>query len=224
MPRSTRGWTCRSSSERVGHAAENIWVLRANSGLRRVPVAILYIMGLVWAVWQFWLGATGGLGVEPIEALEHRYGKIALQLLVLGLAITPLRQAAGLNLMRFRRAIGVLCFGYLCAHLLVWAILDVQSLAAVWADIAKRPYVTIGMAGFVLLVPLALTSNNWAVRWLGPQRWRGLHRLVYPAALLGVGHYVWQAKGFQIEPLAYLAAVVVLLAMRIRPPRRRVAG
>ena len=199
-------------------------IQRINAGLRRLPAGILYITGVAWAGWLFWLAATGGLGVEPIEALEHRYGKLALQLIVLGLAVTPLRQWTGLNLMPFRRAIGVLAFLYVTAHLLVWAVLDVQSLSAIWADIVKRPYVTIGMAGFVLLLPLGLTSNDRALRWLGPLRWRGLHRLVYPAAIVGAVHYLWQAKGFQIEPIAYLAVILVLVALRIRRPDRRVAS
>lgn len=197
---------------------------RINAVLRWVPPTTIYIVGIGWAAWLFWLAATGGLGVEPIEALEHRYGKLALQLIVLGLAVTPLRQWTGINLMPFRRAIGVLAFIYVTAHLLVWAVLDVQSLSAIWADIVKRPYVTIGMAGFALLLPLGLTSNNWAVRRLGALRWRALHRLVYPAAVLGALHYIWQAKGFQIEPVAYLAAILVLVALRIRSAARRVAS
>jgi sulfoxide reductase heme-binding subunit YedZ len=196
---------------------------RLNAGLRRVPAWTLYIAGALWGGWLFWLGATGGLGVEPIEALEHRYGELALQLIVAGLAVTPLRQWAGLNLMPFRRAIGVLAFFFVLAHFLVWAVLDVQRLSAIWADILERPYVTIGMAGFLLLIPLAVTSNNWAVRKLGGLQWRKLHKLVYPAALLGAVHYVWLAKGFQIEPLAYLFAIVGLLALRIRRPGARVA-
>lgn len=191
-------------------------IQRINTALRRVPPATIYIGGIAWAVWLFQLAATGGLGVEPIEALEHRYGKLALQLVVLGLAVSPLRERVGLNLMPFRRAIGVLAFFYLTAHVLVWALLDVQSLSAVWEDIAKRPFVTVGMVAFVLLLPLALTSNNRAVRWLGGQRWRGLHRLVYPAAILGAIHYIWQAKGFQLEPVAYLAVILVLIVLRIR--------
>jgi sulfoxide reductase heme-binding subunit YedZ len=196
---------------------------RVNAGLRRVPAWTLYIVGALWGGWLFWLGATGGLGVEPIEALEHRYGELALQLIVAGLAVTPLRQWAGLNLMPFRRAIGVLAFFFVLAHFLVWAVLDVQRLSAIWADILERPYVTIGMAGFLLLIPLAVTSNNWAVRKLGGLQWRKLHKLVYPAALLGAVHYVWLAKGFQIEPLAYLFVIVGLLALRIRRPGARVA-
>ena len=197
-------------------------IQRLNVWIRRVPASSINIVGIGWALWLCWLAATGGLGPEPIEALEHRYGKLALQLVVLGLAVTPLRQRVGLNLMPHRRALGVLAFVYVTAHLLVWAVLDVQGAAAVWADIVKRPYVTIGMAGFALLLPLALTSNDRAVRRLGAVRWRALHRLVYPAALLGALHYLWQAKGFQIEPLAYLLAIVVLLALRIRRPSRRV--
>jgi sulfoxide reductase heme-binding subunit YedZ len=180
--------------------------------------------GVAWGGWLFWLAATGGLGVEPIEALEHRYGEIALQLIVLGLAVTPLRQRLGLNLMPFRRAIGVLAFGFVAAHFLVWAVLDVQSVSAIWADIVKRPYVTLGMAGLLLLIPLAATSNNWAVRKLGGLRWRQLHKLVYPAAILGAVHYIWLAKGFQIEPLVYLFLILGLIALRVAPRRVRVGA
>lgn len=195
-------------------------VASLNGALRRVPPWLLYVVGAAWAVWLFWLGLTGGLGPEPITELEHRYGEIAINLLVAGLAVTPLRQWAGINLMPFRRAVGVLCFFFVLAHVLVWALLDVQTLARVWADIVERPYVTIGMAGFVLLLPLALTSNNWSVRRLGPLAWRRLHKLVYPAAVLGALHYVWLAKGFQIEPLVYMAAILGLLALRLGPSRR----
>jgi len=193
---------------------------RLNAGLRRLPPWILYVAGAAHGAWLFYLAATGGLGVEPIQALERRYGEIVLQLIVLGLAVTPLRQRLGLNLMPFRRAIGVLAFGFLIAHFLVWAILDVQTAAAVWADILKRPYVTVGMAAFALLIPLGATSNNLSVRRLGAAAWRKMHRLVYPAAVLGAVHYIWLAKGFQIEPLAYLAAILGLLALRLAPRRR----
>ncbi len=185
-----------------------------NQHLRRIPVWLVYLVGFLPAPWLFYQGFTGGLGVEPIEALEHEYGEMALQLLIFGLAITPLRKHLGLNLMRFRRAVGVLTFGYVSFHLLVWLVLDVQVPGQIWADILKRPYITVGMAGFLLLLPLALTSNNWSVRHLGPV-WRKLHRLAYPAAILGGLHYVMLAKGFQIEPLVYLGLIVCLLALRL---------
>ena len=192
-----------------------------NGALRRVPPWTLYVAGAGWGAWLFWLGLTGGLGAEPITELEHRYGELAINLLVAGLAVTPLRRYLGLNLMPFRRAIGVLTFFFLLAHVLVWAVLDVQALARVWADILERPYITIGMAGFLLLLPLGLTSNDWSVRRLGGAAWRRLHKLVYPAAILGALHYIWLAKGFQIEPLLYMGAILALLAMRFLPATRR---
>jgi sulfoxide reductase heme-binding subunit YedZ len=195
-------------------------VVVLNGALRRVPPWSLYIVGAGWAVWLFWLGLTGGLGAEPITELEHRYGELAINLLVAGLAVTPLRRYLGVNLMPFRRALGVLCFFFVVAHLLVWAVLDVQTVARVWADIVDRPYVTIGMAGFLLLLPLGLTSNNWSVRKMGAAAWRKVHKLVYPAAVLGALHYVWLAKGFQWEPLLYMAAILGLLALRLRPASR----
>ncbi len=185
-----------------------------NQILRKIPVWAVYTLGALPAPWFLYLALTGGLGVEPIKALEHELGELALQLLILGLAVTPLRQHLGLNLIKFRRAIGVLAFSYVALHLLVWLVLDVQLLSQIWADIVKRPYITVGMAGFALLLPLAVTSNNWSARRLGP-RWRKLHKLVYPAVLLGGVHYVMLAKGFQLEPLLYLAAILGLLAFRL---------
>lgn len=187
---------------------------RVNGAVRRVPLWLVYVLGLLPAPWFLYLGLTGGLGVEPIKALEHELGLVALQLLIAGLCITPLRRFAGLNLLRFRRAIGVLAFTYVALHLLVWLVLDVQAPARIWADIVKRPYITIGMIGFLLLLPLALTSNNWSVRRLGP-RWRQLHKLTYMAVLLGAVHFVMLRKGFQIEPLLYLGAILILLALRL---------
>jgi methionine sulfoxide reductase heme-binding subunit len=187
---------------------------RVNHAVRRVPVWLVYLAGALPAPWFLYLGLTGGLGVEPIKALEHELGLVALQLLIAGLAITPLRRFAGVNLIRFRRAVGVLAFTYVALHLLVWLVLDVQDPARIWADIVKRPYITIGMVGFVLMLPLALSSNNWSVRRLGP-RWRQLHKLTYIVVLLGAVHFVMLSKGFQLEPLAYLAAILILLALRL---------
>lgn len=195
---------------------------RVNASLRRIPIWLVYLIGVLPAPMWLWLGATGQLGVDPAKVIEHRLGELALQALILGLAVTPLRRIAGLNLMRFRRAIGVLSFYYVSCHLLVWLVLDVQIPAQIWADIVKRPFVTIGMAGFALLLPLALTSNNWSVRRFG-QGWRRLHRLVYPAVLLGAIHFLMLTKGFQIEPLIYLGLVLVLLAARLPVTRRRTA-
>ncbi|MGQ3488080.1 protein-methionine-sulfoxide reductase heme-binding subunit MsrQ [Roseovarius pacificus] len=196
---------------------------RLNRLVRRVPAAVLYVLGLVQALWLFYLGATGGLGVEPIKALEHELGEIALQLVIAGLCITPLRRFAGINLLKFRRALGLMAFFFVTLHLLVWLVLDVQIPALIWADILKRPYITVGMLAFALMIPLTMTSNGWSVRRLGA-RWRKLHRLTYAVAVLGGIHFLWLVKGFQIEPILYLAAIVLLLALRVRPVRRKQAA
>lgn len=196
-----------------------------SGAIRHVPAWLIYLVGAAYAAWVFWQGATGALGPNPVEAVEHAYGEAALYLLMAGLAVTPLRRFSGLNLMKFRRAIGLACFFFVLAHLVVWAVLDVQALSGVWADIVKRPYITVGMAGFVLLLPLALTSNTISVRRLGP-RWRQLHKLAYPAAVLGALHYVMLAKGWQIEPLIYLCIILALVALRLpffTRPRRKAA-
>ena len=185
---------------------------RINTALRRIPAWVIYAMAPLPLVWQ---GFIGGLGVEPIRALEHELGEIGLQLLLAGLCVTPLRRYLGLNLLKFRRALGLVAFFYITLHLLVWLVLDVQIPAQIWADIVKRPYITVGMLAFVLMVPLALTSNNASVRRLGA-RWRWLHWLTYPVAVLGALHFVLLAKGFQIEPLIYLALALLLVALRGR--------
>jgi len=192
-----------------------------NDALRRLPVWPLYVVGALPPVWFFYLGLTGGLGVEPIKEFEHRLGEIGLQALIAALAVTPLRRFTGISLLRFRRAIGLIAFYYISCHLLVWLVLDVQDPARVWADIVKRPYITIGMVAFVLLVPLALTSNNAAVRRLGAKTWRRVHWLAYPATVLGAVHFVMLVKGWQIEPLVYLSLILGLLAVRAVPTRRR---
>jgi len=135
--------------------------------------------------------------------------------------VTPLRRFTGISLIRFRRLLGLLAFYYISMHLLVWLVLDIQDPARIWADIVKRPYITVGMIGFLLLVPLALTSNNASIRKLGV-RWRQLHMLVYPAVILGAVHFVMLRKGWQIEPLVYLGLFVAVLALRLKValPRR----
>ena len=199
-------------------------VQKINFGLGKVPNWLLYILGALPPLWFLWLGLNGGLGAEPIKALEHKLGELALQFFVVTLAVTPLRQWTGINLVRARRAIGVLTFVYVFLHLLVWLVLDVQILNQIWADILKRPYITIGMLSFLLMLPLAITSNNYSIRKLGPKGWRRLHRLTYAAGILGAVHFVMLAKGFQIESLVYLGLILGLLATRIQAPSLRVSA
>ncbi|MFX4300249.1 protein-methionine-sulfoxide reductase heme-binding subunit MsrQ [Pseudosulfitobacter pseudonitzschiae] len=195
---------------------------RLNGIIRTMPTWIVYLLFSLPVPWLFYQGQTGGLGPEPINSLEAELGKISLQLLIAGLTITPLRRYAGLNLMKFRRAFGLLAFFYVTIHLLVWLLLDVGILSQIWEDILKRPYITIGMAGFLCLLPLAMTSNNMSVRRLGA-RWKQLHKLTYIAVLLGAVHFIWLVKGFQLEPLIYMAIIGILLAVRIPVHRMKIA-
>lgn len=183
--------------------------------VRRMPVWSVYLVLAVPAVYFFYLALTGALSIEPIKALEHKLGEFGLQLLIFGLFITPLRRYLGLNLLRFRRAIGVMTYYYITLHLLVWLILDVQVPSAILQDIVKRPYITIGMLAFVGMTPLAFTSNSYAVRKLG-QSWRKLHRLVYVIAVLGAVHFIMLVKGLQFEPIIYLGVILTLLALRLK--------
>ena len=197
---------------------------RINARLCRLPTWPIYAAGLLLPFWYLYLGLTGGLGIDPIEALEHKMGVLALQGLILGLAVRPLKMWTGVNLIKFRRAVGLITFYFVVCHLLVWLVLDVQILSQVWADILKRPYITVGMVGFVLLVPLALTSNNRSIRKLGPPKWRRLHQVSYAAALLGAIHWIMLERGWQLEPLVYLAIIAGLLIARVPLPMRRAAA
>lgn len=191
---------------------------RINAGLRRVPAWLLYPLAVLPPVLMFYAAVTGRLGIDPVKNLEHEMGELGLQVLIFTLAITPMRRYLGLNLIKFRRALGLIGFFYIFAHLLVWLVLDVQIMSEVIKDILKRPYITIGMGAFVLMLPLAITSNNWSLRKLGA-RWRGLHKLFYPAAILGGAHYVMVVKGWQLEPMLYLLVIVGLLVLRLKKRR-----
>lgn len=192
-----------------------------NTTLRRVPPLAIYIAGVLPLAWLVWLLLSGALGVDPVKRIEHQLGEWALQLLVAGLAITPLRRFTGVNLIRYRRAIGLLAFFYVALHLGTWLVLDIQlRWAEIWADIVKRPYITVGFAGFVAMIPLAITSNNESVRRLGAKTWQNLHRLTYFAVLAGAVHYMWLVKAWPPEPIIYLILVIFLLATRLIPKKR----
>jgi sulfoxide reductase heme-binding subunit YedZ len=184
--------------------------------LPQVPKIAVYIIGFIPAVWVFYAGITDQLGADPMRYLEQALGLWALRFLVATLAITPLRQLFNINLLRYRRAIGLLAFYYAALHLTTYLVLDQGlDMAAIVADIVKRPYITIGMATFVILLPLAMTSNNAAIRRMGGQAWARLHKLVYVAAVGAVLHYILVVKSWPPEPLVYAAIVAALLGYRL---------
>ena len=187
-----------------------------NTVIRRIPIWLIYFLGSLPAVWSFWLGLINQLGPNPINKLEHLLGEFALQLLVLGLILSPLKRYTAINLLKFRRSIGLLAFFYVALHLFVWLLLDVRILSQIWADIMKRPYITIGMLAFLAMLPLALTSNQKSMKWLG-RNWFRLHKLTYLICLLGAVHFVMVRKGFQLEPLIYLSVISLLLLLRLAP-------
>ena len=166
-----------------------------------------------------------GSGANPIEAVTRALGDWALRLLLLTLTVTPLRRLTGWGWplrLRLRRMLGLYAFFYALLHLLSYIVLDQFFYwPEVWADIVKRPYITIGMAAFVMLIPLAVTSTQGWMRRLG-RNWQRLHRLVYPIAIAAVMHYLMLVKVIATEPLLYAGILLLLLLLRLRSaPRRR---
>ncbi|HTL14521.1 MAG TPA: protein-methionine-sulfoxide reductase heme-binding subunit MsrQ [Thermomonas sp.] len=185
------------------------------------PLAIL-----LWQVWQ--VARTGGsaLGADPVAEIEHRLGLWALRLLLLTLAITPLRQLTGWSvLVRFRRMLGLYAFAYATLHLAAYVGLDLRGYwTQLFEDIAKRPYITVGFLAWLLLLPLAVTSTTGWIRRLG-RNWARLHRLVYAIAVLAVLHFWWLVKSDIREPALYAAIAAVLLGWRAwKALARRRAG
>lgn len=161
------------------------------------------------------------LGADPVKFVLHWCGKTALNLLLITLLVTPVRLLGGWpNLVRLRRMLGLFAFFYALLHFAIYLGLDLEfDFAGLAKDIAKRPYITIGFAALLLLVPLAATSTNRMMRRLG-RRWLVLHRLVYVIAILSVWHYYWQVKRDIREPLIYAAILAVLLGYRVWHRRR----
>ena len=164
--------------------------------------------------------AGESLGPNPTEAVMDVLGKWGLRLLLVTLAITPLRVTfAAPLLLGLRRMLGLFAFTYVTIHFLVWLTLDRWlDFAAVLEDIAKRPFITVGMTALLLLIPLAITSTRGWMRRLG-RRWQRLHRLIYPAAILGCVHYWWQVKADLREPLLYATVLLLLLGWRVHRAR-----
>ncbi len=201
-------------------------IQRINQFVRRLPAWPIYLLAAALIAWHFRQALSGAYRPDPVRALEWEYGRLALQFLIASLALTPLKRFTGLNLMKFRRALGLSAFFMALAHLTVWLALDMQGyVAQMFSDIVKRPFITVGMAALLMMLPLAATSHDAMIRRLGGARWRRLHRLVYALAPLVALHFIWVRKGWQIEPLVYAAIILLLLALRLpaqnRPAPRR---
>jgi sulfoxide reductase heme-binding subunit YedZ len=193
--------------------------------MRRCFKPLLFLLcslPLAWLLARAFGLAGAGLGPNPIDELQDRLGDWGLRLLLATLCVTPL--AVSLRkpwLVGVRRMLGLFAFTYLSLHFLNWLVLDQWfDVRAIGADITKRPYITLGFAALLMLVPLAITSTARWMRRLG-QRWHRLHRLIYPAAILGCVHFWWQVKADWREPLIYAACLALLLGWRLRRARMR---
>ena len=181
-----------------------------------MPVWLVWMLGLLPLALLVWDIATDALGVDPVAEIEHRLGQTALYFLAGGLAVTPLLRITGITLMKFRRALGLLCFFYVVLHVLTWIAMDMGFLwPQMGRDVIKRPYLIFGMLALLLLLPLAVTSNNLSIRRMGGQGWRKLHRLVYVAAPLAGLHWLWTVKVNELTPMFWMAVILALLGLRV---------
>ena len=194
----------------LGAILRSAWAKPALHALCLLPFA-----ALLWGI------AADSLGANPVERMTHETGEWALRLLLATLAMSPLRQWTGqAGFIRFRRMLGLYAFFYVCCHFSIWLLFDHGlDLGAMLEDIVERPYITLGFSALVLLVPLAVTSNQAAIRRLG-RRWRTLHQLAYLIVVLAILHFIWLVKADYLEPGIYAIIAILLLLHRIGPVKR----
>ncbi|MYG09913.1 MAG: protein-methionine-sulfoxide reductase heme-binding subunit MsrQ [Rhodobacteraceae bacterium] len=189
---------------------------RINGWLRKIPAWPLYFLLPIPGIYTFVLALLNQLGPDPLYELIRTFGERGLQLIILTLLISPIRRWTGVSLLKFRRAIGLVSFYYICSHMLVWIAIDQGwNINTIIDEIIKRPFITVGMFGFLTMVPLAITSNNYSIRRLGALVWNKIHRLVYLAGAAGVIHYLLVVKAWPMEPIVYTLIVALLLAIRL---------
>ncbi len=188
---------------------------------KRALKPVVFVLCLLPLAWLGFRAATNDLGFNPIETIVRDLGDWALRFLIIGLAVTPVRRFTGLNAVgRLRRMLGLFAFFYVTLHLVAFIGLDQQfDFAAVWREILKRKFITIGMLAFVILLPLAITSTDGMVRRLGGRAWRRLHRGVYLAGVLGVIHYFMMVKAGLQQPTIYAVILAALLLARLMPAK-----
>jgi methionine sulfoxide reductase heme-binding subunit len=186
-----------------------------NKFLKRVPPWTIYLLGTLPFAWLVWQVLNGTIGADPVRGIEWGLGLWALRLLLLTLAVSPLRWL-GLNLVKFRRQIGLVAFAYVILHFTSWITIDMGlRWSQIVGDLYKRWYILIGLSALLLLIPLAVTSNGASIRRLGGKGWNQLHKLAYPATILAVVHYLMVGKITTREQIIYAAILVVLMGWRL---------
>ncbi len=185
--------------------------------IRWVAKPVLFVLCSVPLAWLVWDGVTNNLGANPVETVRRYTGDWTLRFLLIALTVTPLRRLTGWHVVvRLRRMLGLFAFFYACLHFVSYIWLDQFFMwDAIMEDILDRPYITVGVASFLLLIPLAVTSTNGMARRLGGRRWQRLHQLVYVIAVLGVIHFLWLVKSDISEPVIYGAILALLLGFRL---------
>ncbi|MGQ0701762.1 MAG: protein-methionine-sulfoxide reductase heme-binding subunit MsrQ [Gemmatimonadales bacterium] len=186
--------------------------------IRRVVKPVLWAVGVTPLAWQVWAFFTGHLEAEPVKGMQHFTGRTALVILFITLSVTPLRRLTGWNpIIKVRRLIGLFAFFYALVHFGIFLVFDLElSFGDLTREVVKRPWITVGFTALVLLAVLAATSPQAMVRKLG-KRWRTLHRLIYPAAALGVLHFLWAQKKDIRLPVIYAIVLAAILALRLVP-------
>ena len=184
--------------------------------IRRIWKPLAFVLALLPFLLLAYQWYTDQLSANPIDDITDTTGTWTLRFLMITLAITPLRKITGWNwLLKFRRMVGLFAFSSVCLHFITYVYLDQFFLwEEIVADVQKRPFITVGFTSFLLMVPLALTSNDRVTKWIGGKRWQRLHRLIYFIALGGVIHYLWLVKADTHRPLTYGAILLILLGSR----------
>ena len=196
-----------------------MWFTTALKSVYAKP--LVHLLCLVPFSALLWAAFNDGLGANPVEKLTHETGDWTLRLLLITLSISPLRQWTGqAAFVRFRRILGLYTFFYGCCHFSIWFIADHSlDLAGMIEDIVERPYITLGFSALMLMLPLAITSNQAMIRRLG-KKWKTLHQLIYLIISLGILHFVWLVKADYLEPTIYAIIALILLAHRVGPIKR----
>ncbi|MBT6095468.1 MAG: sulfoxide reductase heme-binding subunit YedZ [Rhodospirillaceae bacterium] len=190
--------------------------------LRWIAKPAVWLLALGPLAWLAWRVFNQDLTANPAEFMNRYLGEWALRMLFVALAVTPLRRLTGqVEVMRFRRLVGLFAFFYVALHVSSYVVVDqFFDWPAIWADIVKRLYISLGMGALVILAAMTATSTAGMIKRLGRRKWSRLHKGVYGAAVLAVIHFFMMRKGFQIEPLVYAGILAMLLGARLLPKRR----
>ena len=184
---------------------------------RHLPVSLLYFILLTPIPLYFYWGVVNQLGPDPLRFLEHKYGELGLVFLLITLSISPLLRYTKINLVKFRRCFGLVAFYYIVSHILVYFFLDIGlSMDLLLSDLQKRYYIIAGFFAFITLIPMALTSNNFAVRKLNIRTWNKIHSFVYIAIILSIFHFILMSKTWTEELYFYTLVTVIILALKLK--------